>query len=97
MSLDEKPMEDIYLKAHKASFKNMKDLKNDTLCGCFYCLEIYNPKEIVEFVEEDNGEKTAICPYCGVDSVLGKSSGYPINKQFLGMMFKQWFGNEKGV
>ncbi len=41
--------------------------------------------------EDSEDEVTAICPYCGIDSVIGESSGYPINKDFLEMMRKHWF------
>lgn len=78
--------------AHHASFKNMDSLLNDTLCGCFYCLRIFSPKEIVEVIEEKDGLETALCPYCGVDSVIGKASGFPITRTFLADMFGLWFG-----
>ncbi len=34
---------------------------------------------------------TAFCPFCGVDSVIGESSGYPITKEFLEKMKEWWF------
>ena len=45
-------------------------------------------KEIQEWVD---GGKTAICPKCDMDSVIGESSGFPITKEFLGAMYKKWF------
>ena len=59
---------------------NRKSLQEDLICGCFYCLEIFNPKELEEW--EGKKEDTAICPRCGIDSVIGKSSGFPIKKIF---------------
>jgi len=76
------------LLAHKFCFKNKKDLLNDRKCGCFYCLEIFDPKEIKKWW--DNGT-TAVCPYCGIDSVIGESSKFPITKEFLEKMQKYWF------
>lgn len=68
-----------YLKdAHRHSFQNAKELEYSKLCGCFYCLKIYSSKIINEYTED----KTAVCPYCGVDSVIGDSSGIPISKSF---------------
>ena len=75
--------------AHKNSINNQKSLLNDAICGCFYCLKIYSPKEITEWIQDTDG--TALCPYCGIDSVLGESSGYPITKEFLTKMNKCWF------
>ena len=80
--------DDLFL-AHKKSMNNKPFLQNDTVCGCFYCLKIYSPKEITEWVEDTDG--TALCPYCGIDSVVGESAGYPITEEFLTQMNKQWF------
>jgi hypothetical protein len=69
------------------------------LCGCFYCLEIFDPDEIMDWIEEgpgkttditDNGQ-TALCPKCGIDSVIGSASGYPITSEFLQRMKDYWF------
>jgi hypothetical protein len=35
--------------------------------------------------------QTALCPRCGIDSVLGSASGYPINREFLQKMNEYWF------
>ena len=76
------------LEAHNYSYKNRKMLENDKKCGCFYCCKIFNPKEIEEWCDDDD---TALCPYCGIDSVIGESSGYAIDENFLKDMNKHWF------
>jgi hypothetical protein len=78
-----------YKKAHKFSANHKASLLQDNTCGCFYCLEIFNPKEINTWISDREG--TAICPYCGIDSVIGESSGYPITKEFLQGMYEVWF------
>ena len=80
-------MSDI-IAAHGYSANNKESLEKDTKCGCFYCTEIFAPAEITDFA--DNG-KTALCPYCGIDSVIGESSGFPITKEFLNKMKEHWF------
>ena len=75
--------------AHAFSSNNKPMLEKDNKCGCFYCLEIFNPSEISDWVTDTQG--TAICPYCGVDSVIGESSEYPITTEFLKAMQKHWF------
>lgn len=80
-------------KAHRYSSNNKPDLQHDKICGCFCCLEIFDPKK-VEYMQADNDCDrlgTAVCPYCGVDSVIGESSGFPITKEFLQEMQKKWF------
>lgn len=77
------------IKAHEFSANHKSDLLKDKKCGCFYCLKIFNPNEIKEWIGEING--TAICPYCGVDSIIGESSKFPITKEFLKNMKEYWF------
>lgn len=80
--------------AHRFSSGNMPALEKDNICGCFYCLNIFSPTEIKEYIQGEASidvDGTAICPYCGVDSIIGESSGYPITKEFLRKMKKHWF------
>ena len=60
---------------------------------CFYCLEIFSPNEIIEWHGEDEYgiEQIAICVKCGIDSVIGSASGYPIERNFLSKMHDFWF------
>ena len=77
------------IKAHKFSGNHKSALMNDKKCGCFYCLKIFDPKEIVQWLKDEGG--TALCPYCGIDSVIGESSNYPITPEFLKEMKDYWF------
>ena len=81
-----------YINAHKYSSNHCDKLMQDSLCGCFYCLKIFSPNEICEWVEDIGG--TALCPYCCVDSVIGEHSGYPITEEFLSKMNEYWFRTE---
>ncbi len=83
--------DDCYI-AHKFSSKHRTELEKDKVCGCFDCLRIFSPSEIEEWVPETpDGEcVTAVCPYCGDDSIIGESSGYPITPEFLFEMKKRW-------
>lgn len=76
-------------KAHGLSIYNRKQILESDLCGCFYCLEKFPPSEITEWVD---GGLTPICPHCGIDSVVGASSGLPITSDFLKSMNNRWFG-----
>ena len=83
--------QDIYKKAHVHCTRNRDMLEADTECGCFHCLRVYDPAQIQKWI--DNGQ-TALCPHCGVDSVLGKGAGYPLTDAFLKGMHVRWFGEE---
>jgi hypothetical protein len=75
--------------AHKSSSSHKIEILAANLCGCFYCKQTFLPNEIEEWLEEIIGE-TAICPKCGIDSVL--SSKFPVSdKLFLAAMHKNYF------
>lgn len=77
------------IEAHKHSSRHREKLEKDGNCGCFYCLEIFHPNDIESWADDDD---TAICPHCGIDSVIGESSGFDLNIDFLGRMKEYWFG-----
>jgi hypothetical protein len=52
-------------------------------------LAIFPPSAICDWTDED---ETALCPECGIDSVIGDASGYAVNKEMLARMEKHWFG-----
>ena len=76
--------------AHKYSSNHRRQLAKDKKCGCFYCVKVFAPKEIKFWLKETDDE-TAFCPYCGIDSVIGESSGYTITEAFLQAMNEYWF------
>lgn len=77
-------------RAYSHSFENEEEILQSKVCGCFYCLRIFSPKEIDEFIDDKNG-KTAICPYCGIDSVIGDNSDLQIKEDLLREMKDYWF------
>jgi hypothetical protein len=61
-------------------------------CGCFYCGGIFPPSEIKDWIDPIGEEgKTALCAKCGIDSVIGDRSGFPITPEFLERMNRYWF------
>lgn len=81
--------------AHKHSIRNESELSHSPVCGCFYCGKIFGFKDIKDFITEENHSiRTAICPYCGIDSVIGSASGYDITPEFLNELYKYWFNIE---
>lgn len=74
--------------AHKHSIRHRSEIESSELCGCFYCGQTFAPVEITDWTDED---QTALCPRCGIDSVIGSASGYPIEGKFLARMHEHWF------
>ena len=82
-------MEFDVIAAHKFSSNYKPELENDKLCGCFYCMKIYSPAEIAAWINDRYG-KTAVCPHCGIDSVL-PGNRVTLSKDYLEKMHKVWF------
>jgi len=79
--------------AHAHSIFHRAEIEAGALCGCFYCCAIFRPNEITEWVDPDStGEgQTALCPKCGIDSVIGERSGFDLSEEFLTAMRRHWF------
>jgi hypothetical protein len=81
-----------YVRAHKNSFRNRDEIHRSSICGCFYCLATYPPAEVIDWVDQKGGTSpTALCPKCGIDSVIGSASGFPITVEFLKKMNQHYF------
>jgi hypothetical protein len=79
--------------AHSHCSNHRIEVEASEMCGCFYCCSMFNPKEIKEWVDENaqGVGQTAMCPRCGIDSVIGSSAGFPIQPEFLATMKSFWF------
>jgi hypothetical protein len=82
-------------RGHKHSSNHREEIVASTACGCFYCLRIFAPNEIQDWVDpaDDNDDEgtTALCPFCGIDAVIADCSGFPVTLEFLTEMHKYWF------
>ena len=74
---------------HLYCTSNEKELQKSTFCGCFYCVTIFEPHEINTWINDKDG-KTAMCPYCGIDSVLPDSM-VELSEEYLQKMKEVWF------
>ena len=90
------------IKAHKHSRNNKAEIEKSKVCGCFYCSAIFPPDKITSRhwidksgnLDKDGENATALCPYCGIDSVIGDASGFPVNDfGFMLVMGQHWFSN----
>jgi hypothetical protein len=80
------------IRAHRHSSRHREEVLASEQCGCFYCCTIFRPSEIEDWTDEWEGVgQTALCPRCGIDSVIGSESGYPVTPEFLAAMKAHWF------
>ena len=82
-----------HVSAHKRSSIHRQELLAAEFCGCFHCCEVYSPTTIDEWVDEDDqGQgQTAMCPRCGIDSVISVSGDSTEVRKFLRIMRQYWF------
>ena len=77
------------LDAHTHTVRHRAELEASTFAGCFYCCEVFAPSEIEDWVDNDD---CALCPRCGIDSVIGDASKFRVaDKMFLKEMNEFWF------
>ena len=74
--------------ASKFSIYNMEELKKCEKAACYYCISIFYSSEIHDTADGDN---TALCPNCSIDSVLPESAPYNFDKETLQELHKYWF------
>ncbi len=67
--------------AGKRSMHNKIELQKSESCGCSFCGSIFTFNHINEWIDPE--KDTALCPNCGIDSVIGSASGYPVTPEFL--------------
>jgi hypothetical protein len=83
-----KPIAPQLAEAHKHASQHRVEIEASTCCGCFFCFRTFPPLSIKAWID---ARQTALCPGCGVDSVLGNASSHRIDDAFLRRMHGQFF------
>lgn len=73
---------------HKLSFKGRPQLLQANTCGCFYCFALFSPKDIEDWADD---RQTAICPHCGIDSIIPDTAQAPLTESLLKEMHQFFF------
>ena len=81
--------DELYNAHHQSMFNKIK-LQESTskLCGCFNCKDYVSISEITEWTDNN---RTAICPYCGIDSIISDTEKFPLTKSLLQQLYKRYF------
>jgi len=53
--------------ARQYSRNNNFTIRYSNMCGCYHCLEKFKSDLVSDWVDEGD---TALCPHCGIDSVI---------------------------
>lgn len=101
--MNDSELEDIYSK----STLNRHAIESSDQVGCFNCERIWDPLDfpIKEWIDDRpsrrqpgaglHGNATALCPFCGIDSIIAKLSVGKITVIMLDRMEAHWFGMKK--
>lgn len=91
-TLARSPRETSLRDAHAHAAGHRAELAASRFCGCFHCCAVFHFAELREWIPGATAATdTARCPRCGVDSVLGSRSMFPIDRAFLDAMRAYWF------
>ncbi len=77
------------INAQRSSVNNRDHLMRSVTCGCYSCETIMLANGITDWKLEENGGMTAICPFCGKETIIG-DGGVPMKKILLQELKKFW-------
>lgn len=90
--------QDIVVDAHKWSTHQRERYYAKDIVGCFYCEDQFQAADIEDWCDERGVKRcTALCPSCGIDSVISISDTLKIGvgreefDELLSEMKKYWF------
>ena len=72
--------------------RHRAEIKASTRCGCYFCFHTFANSDIKKWVD---AEQTALCPACGLDSVIGDASKHRLDKTFLRQMHTHFFSSSR--
>ena len=83
---------DLCVAAHKHSTRHRAEIEASTRCACFFCFRTFASTDIKAWTDAN---QTALCPACGVDSVIGSASKHRLDDAFLRGMHTHFFSSQK--
>ncbi len=69
-------------------------IENSQKCGCFHCGSTFTKDDIKDWLHEEDGEDTALCPYCNEDAVIVGTDDLPLSTGLLSQLYIEWFPQE---
>ena len=69
--------------AHVHASQHRVEVEASDRCACFFCFRTFKPAAITAWTDKS---QTALCPSCGVDSVIGSASKHRLDDAFLRKM-----------
>ena len=69
-----------------------REIEASDRCACFFCFGTFKASDIKSWIDAN---QTALCPRCGVDSVLGSASNQRLDDWFLRGLHTQFFSSNR--
>jgi len=81
------------MEAHAHSIRNRSEVISSARCACFHCCQVFPSSEISHWSDQgaDGVGQTALCPRCGIDSVISEAAGFVLSESFLAQLKARWF------
>ena len=83
---------DLCIAAHQHSSRHRAEIEASARCACFFCFRTFPSSDIRAWID---AKQTALCPRCGVDSVIGSASNHRLDDAFLRRMHEHFFLSTK--
>ena len=78
--------------AHAHTKDNEIEILSSQECGCIFCRSHFSARAVNDW-DDSNMHTQALCPECGMPSLIGDASGFPVtDKEFLKQMNLAFFG-----
>lgn len=87
MKFEQKTIDDIL--AHTKG--NESDILHSNRCACLFCRQRYDARKVSDWSNEGN-KISAVCPECGMPTVVGDASGYTFDHDELKELNERLFG-----
>ena len=82
--------EPYFMTLYKTRKDNKYLIKSRCNCGCYTCCNIFDPKEITQWVDE----KYAVCPYCNSPTIVGDAAYDSVDLSVLDKLNKYYIKKE---
>lgn len=89
-NLTEEQLQSYYSRIHS----NDREILNSDTCSCIFCRQTYSARDISDWISNPDGTLNAICPICGMDTVIGDRKQGRIDHDDLKEINLRFFGED---
>lgn len=86
--LSEEQLQAYYSRIHN----NDREILNSDLCSCLFCRQTYSAREVCDWIPNEDGTLNAVCPICGMETVIGDKRQGRIEHDDLKEVNLRFFG-----